>query len=114
MATEPETKKAPTKGDSDHVWIGLFDGLVGLFTGAFSTRIGFSLFLFFGGLLLILAPVQGDLVGAKIMLRTLGIGALIGAAFLFRSGIREKRREQNESTEGSKPPVRRVTTRRRR
>ena len=113
MGTDSETKKVPEKGENDHIWLGLFDGVAGLFTGTFSTRIGFGLFLFILGLLMILAPVQGNDLGAKIMLRSLGVGIIIGAAFLFRSGLREKRHERDESRSAS-PSIRRSPKSRRR
>lgn len=114
MSDDPQTKKALEEGEHDYIWTGVFDGLVGAFTGVFNTRIGLGFFLLLLGIFMMFARVAEDDPGGLVTIRTVGILFLIASVLLFRSGIREKRRER-ESAEGSpKTPVRRATSRRRR
>ena len=91
----------------------MLDGITGMFTGVFNTRIGLGLFLFVLGVFLFLVRVAKDDPGGLFTIRTVGVGFLIGGAWLIRSGIREKRREREEPIIGVKPPIRRSLRRRR-
>jgi len=113
MSDDPQTKKALEEGEHDYIWTGVFDGLVGVFTGVFNTRIGLGFFLLLLAIFMILVRIADDDPGGLVTIRTVGILFLIASALLFRSGIREKRRERENATENSKPPVRRSLRRRR-
>lgn len=113
MNTDSETKKSPAKSEDDHIWIGLLDGITGIFTGVFNTRIGLGLFLFVLGVFLVLVRVAKDDPGGLVTIRTVGVIFLIGGALLIRSGIRKKHRERDEPTKGVEPQIRRSLRRRR-
>ncbi len=113
MSTDTNSNKDSVKTEDDHIWIGLLDGITGIFTGVFNTRIGLGLFLFVLGLFLVLVRVAKDDPGGLFTIRTVGAGFLIGGALLIRSGIMEKRREREEGTKGVKSPMRKSLRRRR-
>ena len=111
MSTEPDSSKPPSKKEDDHLWIGILDGITGIFTGVFNTRIGLGLFLFVLGIFLLLVRVANDDPGGSFTIWTVGIGFLIGGALLVRSGIREKRRDG--ASKAPTRPIRRSTRSRR-
>lgn len=113
MNNDPETKMSPSKSEDDYIWVGLVDGIIGLFTGVFSTRLGLGLFLFALGIFLIFVGIAKVDPGGLFTVRIVGVCFLIGGALLFRSGIQEKRRERDEAAKGPRPPIR-ISLRRRR